>query len=112
MTPLGFTTRQITNAYRVHEPTSGLGLVCFGFNEWHKVRCFSCDFTYTALYHPVRNISASAWASALSDFTRQLLRKATYRGVNYFGVPCSCGCGVSRSATAFNFCIWTQIRLM
>jgi hypothetical protein len=27
MTPLGFTTRQITNAYRVHEPTSGLGLL-------------------------------------------------------------------------------------
>jgi hypothetical protein len=27
MTPLGFTTRQITNAYRVHEPTSGLGLI-------------------------------------------------------------------------------------
>jgi hypothetical protein len=26
-TPLGFTTRQITNAYRVHEPVSGLGLV-------------------------------------------------------------------------------------
>ena len=24
MTPLGFTTRQITNAYRVHEPASGL----------------------------------------------------------------------------------------
>jgi hypothetical protein len=27
MTPLGFTTRQITNAYKVHEPTSGLGLL-------------------------------------------------------------------------------------
>jgi hypothetical protein len=27
MTPLGFTTGQITNAYRVHEPTSGLGLL-------------------------------------------------------------------------------------
>jgi hypothetical protein len=27
MTPLGFTTRQITNAYRVHEPTRGLGLI-------------------------------------------------------------------------------------
>jgi Helix-turn-helix domain len=26
-TPLGFTTRQITNAYRVHEPVSGLGLL-------------------------------------------------------------------------------------
>jgi hypothetical protein len=26
-TPLGFTTRQITNAYRVHEPMSGLGLL-------------------------------------------------------------------------------------
>jgi hypothetical protein len=26
-TPLGFTTRQITNAYRVHEPASGLGLL-------------------------------------------------------------------------------------
>jgi hypothetical protein len=26
-TPLGFTTRQITNAYRVHEPTNGLGLL-------------------------------------------------------------------------------------
>jgi hypothetical protein len=27
MTPLGFTTRQITNAYRVHEPASGLGRI-------------------------------------------------------------------------------------
>jgi len=27
MTPLGFTTRQITNAYRVHEPGRGLGLL-------------------------------------------------------------------------------------
>jgi hypothetical protein len=27
MTPLGFTTRQITNAYRVHEPARGLGLI-------------------------------------------------------------------------------------
>jgi hypothetical protein len=27
MTPLGFTTRQITNAYRIHEPTRGLGLL-------------------------------------------------------------------------------------
>jgi hypothetical protein len=26
-TPLGFTTRQITNAYRVHEPVSGIGLL-------------------------------------------------------------------------------------
>jgi hypothetical protein len=26
-TPLGFTTRQITNAYRVHEPAGGLGCV-------------------------------------------------------------------------------------
>ena len=26
-TPLGFTTRQITNAYVVHEPRSGLGLL-------------------------------------------------------------------------------------
>src|SRR5215813_5104806 len=26
-TPLGFITRQITNAYRVHEPASGLGLL-------------------------------------------------------------------------------------
>jgi len=27
MTPLGFTTRQITNAYRMHEPVRGLGLI-------------------------------------------------------------------------------------
>lgn len=26
-TPLGFVIRQISNAYRVHEPTSGLGLL-------------------------------------------------------------------------------------
>jgi len=26
-TALGFTTRQITNAYRVHEPANGLGLL-------------------------------------------------------------------------------------
>jgi hypothetical protein len=26
-TPLGFTTRQITNAYRLHEPASGFGLL-------------------------------------------------------------------------------------
>jgi hypothetical protein len=39
MTPLGFTTRQITNAYRVHEPTCGLGLIAMGLfatesNSW------------------------------------------------------------------------------
>ena len=38
-TPLGFTTRQITNAYRVHEPTRGLGLLAMavfatGSNPW------------------------------------------------------------------------------
>jgi hypothetical protein len=38
-TPLGFTTRQITNAYRVHEPTRGLGLLAMavfatGSNSW------------------------------------------------------------------------------
>jgi hypothetical protein len=38
-TALGFTTRQITNAYRIHEPTSGLGLLAmavFGTesNSW------------------------------------------------------------------------------
>jgi hypothetical protein len=27
MTPLGFTTRQITNAYRVHAPASGIGFI-------------------------------------------------------------------------------------
>jgi hypothetical protein len=27
-TPLGFTTRQITNAYRLHEPASGFALLC------------------------------------------------------------------------------------
>jgi hypothetical protein len=32
-TPLGFTTRQITNAYRIHEATSGLGLA---------IRCRIC----------------------------------------------------------------------
>ena len=38
---------------------------------------------------------------------------STIRGyrVNYFGVPCSCGCAVSPSATAFNSCIQGQIRL-
>src|SRR5262249_14063842 len=39
MTPLGFTTRQITNAYRVHEPRNGLGLLAIGLfatesNSW------------------------------------------------------------------------------
>jgi hypothetical protein len=39
LTPLGFTTRQITNAYRVHAPASGLGLIAMGLfatesNSW------------------------------------------------------------------------------
>jgi hypothetical protein len=38
-TPLGFTTRQITNAYRVHEPARGLGLIAMALfatesNSW------------------------------------------------------------------------------
>jgi hypothetical protein len=38
-TPLGFTTRQITNAYRVHEPARGLGLLAMAVfatesNSW------------------------------------------------------------------------------
>jgi hypothetical protein len=50
-TPLGFTTRQITNAYRVHEPARGLGLIAMTLfatesNSWtpsgtnfHPKRC-------------------------------------------------------------------------
>src|SRR5437870_5589793 len=38
-TPVGFRTEQITNAYRVHEPTRGLGLLAMavfatGSNSW------------------------------------------------------------------------------
>ncbi len=33
-TPLGFTTRQITNAYRVHEPARVLGLIDLVFLSW------------------------------------------------------------------------------
>jgi hypothetical protein len=33
MTPPGFTTRQITNAYDVHEPRSGLGLLAIGLDS-------------------------------------------------------------------------------
>src|SRR5215472_10266348 len=37
MTPFGFVTQQITNAYRVHEPASGLGLLAtlvFATESW------------------------------------------------------------------------------
>src|SRR5215831_3998679 len=43
-TPLGFITRQITNAYRVHEPASGLGLLAtlvLGQGRGYA-RCLGC----------------------------------------------------------------------
>jgi hypothetical protein len=52
MTPLGFTTRQITDAYRIHEPTSGLGLLAMGLfatesNSWTPsdpiVESYKCE---------------------------------------------------------------------
>jgi hypothetical protein len=45
-TPLGFRTEQITNAYRVHEPTSGLRLLA------------------TALFAPESN----SWTASVSKF--------------------------------------------
>jgi hypothetical protein len=56
MTPLGFTTRQITNAYRVHEPARGLGLIAMALfatesNSWtpndHVVDSRECERVLT-----------------------------------------------------------------
>ncbi len=66
-TPLGFTTRQITNAYRVHEPTSGLGLIAMtlfatGSNSW------------TASVHIDSNEECARWLDRKSPLNRALER--------------------------------------
>jgi hypothetical protein len=66
--PLGFTTRQITNAYRVHEPARGLGLIAmtlfttdYESNSWtpsaanfHSKEC-SGDFRRAVVSGFLRN---------------------------------------------------------
>jgi hypothetical protein len=52
LTPLGFTTRQITNAYRVHEPRSGLGLLAMGL--------FATESSYSTPSLPVTTVRTAA----------------------------------------------------
>jgi hypothetical protein len=73
-TPLGFTTRQITNAYRVHEPARGLGLIAMTLfttesNSWtpsaanfHSKEC-SGDFRRVVVSRSLRN-GAARWRSS------------------------------------------------
>src|SRR5262249_3464081 len=65
--PLGFTTRQITNAYRVHEPTSGLGLLA--------TLVFATESNcWTASAHIVESLDGAAVLDPESPLDRALAR--------------------------------------
>jgi hypothetical protein len=81
-TPLGFTTRQITNAYRVHEPARGLGLIAMTLfttesNSWtpsaanfHSKEC-SGDFRPAVVSRSLRN-GAARWRSSQDGGDEQM----------------------------------------
>jgi hypothetical protein len=64
-TPLGFATRQTTNAYRVHEPASGLGLLA--------TLVFATESTcWTASAHVVKSKECESWLDPTSPLHRAL----------------------------------------
>src|SRR5262245_22448236 len=66
-TPLGFTTRQITNAYRVHEPASGLGLLA--------TLVFAAESnSWTASAHTVESLNGASALNSTSPLHRALKR--------------------------------------
>jgi hypothetical protein len=66
-TPLGFTTRQLTNAYRVHEPASGLGLLA--------TLVFATESnSWTASAHIDSNEECARWLDRKSPLNRALER--------------------------------------
>jgi hypothetical protein len=66
-TPLGFTTRQITNAYRLHEPTSGLGLPA--------TLVFATESnSWTASAHTVESKECEGWLDPANSLHRALMR--------------------------------------
>jgi hypothetical protein len=66
-TPLGFTTRQITNAYRVHEPMSGLGLLA--------TLVFATESnSWTASVHTVESLNGPAVLNRESPLHQALTR--------------------------------------
>src|SRR5262245_31860311 len=66
-TPLGFTTRQITNAYVVHEPASGLGLLA--------TLVFATESnSWTASDHIVESLNGAAVLNPTSPLHRALER--------------------------------------
>jgi hypothetical protein len=66
-TPLGFTTRQITNAYRVHEPASGLGLLA--------TLVFATESnSWTASDNEIKSKECERWLKPENPLHRVLLR--------------------------------------
>src|SRR5262249_29141451 len=70
MTPLGFTTRQITNAYRVHEPARGLGLLATLVFATESNSC-------TASAHIVDSLNGRGTLEPMSPLHRTLERLGT-----------------------------------
>ena len=70
MTPLGFRTEQITNAYRVHEPASGLGLLA--------TLVFATESnSWTASAHIVESKECAGWLDPTSSLHQALKRLGT-----------------------------------
>jgi hypothetical protein len=66
-TPLGFRTEQITNAYRVHEPTNGLGLLA--------TLVFATESSYsTPSAHVVESLHGERVLNSANPLHRALLR--------------------------------------
>jgi len=84
-TPLGFTTRQITNAYRIHEPTSGLGLIAMTLfatesNSWtpSATKSYSRSTTDRFREHPEARKEANYRISGLpTDSAAAVQRSST-----------------------------------
>jgi hypothetical protein len=67
-TPLGFITRQITNAYRMHEPASGLGLLA--------TLVFATESnSWTASAHMVESLNGTGVLNPESSPLRQALAR-------------------------------------
>jgi hypothetical protein len=92
MTPLGFTTRQITNAYVVHEPKRGLGLLA--------TLVFATESNcWTASAHVVESEGCEGKLNPTNSLHQALLRLGRALGSNCKSGPAGGG-GAFSLATA------------
>ena len=83
-TPLGFTTRQITNAYRVHEPTRDLGLLAMAVfasesNSWTPSAHIVESYDGKRVLHPT-NRAGTRLGSLPKSSTARRRRGPPFKG--------------------------------